>query len=164
MTDYYKILGVEQDATEEEIKKAFRALAIKYHPDRCKMDNAAELFSMAKDAYDHLSDPDARRKYDIELGIEEGRYTWQVYRGSKKETDDSADASDMTTDEEATYQYQAETDNTEYVNEEDLYDEEDERAVRVSWGEEGGRVWNIIAAIIVYSIIFFACGGYKLFK
>lgn len=158
MIDYYKVLGVERNATDEEIKKAWRTLAIKYHPDRCKMDNAAELFCGAKKAFDSLSNPDARKKYDIELGIEEGRYTWQVYR-----EDDTVDTSNTSGEKESAYQYQAETDNTEYVNEEDLY-EEDERATKLSrrkktltWAE------NIIAAIIAYSIVFFACGGYKLF-
>lgn len=158
MIDYYKVLGVERNATDEKIKKAWRTLAIKYHPDRCKMDNAAELFGMAKEAYDHLSDPDTRKVVDMMLEGQEKGYTWQVYR-----EDDTVDTSNTSGEKESAYQYQAETDNTEYVNEEDLY-EEDERATKLSrrkktltWAE------NIIAAIIAYSIVFFACGGYKLF-
>ena len=65
MKDYYKILGVSKDATQEEIKKAYRKLAIKYHPDKTGNDPQAEAkFKEASEAYDTLSDPDKRSKYD----------------------------------------------------------------------------------------------------
>ena len=63
--DYYKILGVSRDASQEEIKKAYRRLALKYHPDRHKGDKEAEeRFKEINEAYAVLSDPEKRRQYD----------------------------------------------------------------------------------------------------
>lgn len=63
--DYYKILGVAKEASAEDIKKAFRKLALKYHPDRNKGDKKAEeRFKEANEAYAVLSDPEKRKQYD----------------------------------------------------------------------------------------------------
>ncbi len=62
--DYYEVLGVSKDASDAEIKSAFRKLAKKYHPDVSKEDNAAEKFKEAQEAYSVLSDKDKRSKYD----------------------------------------------------------------------------------------------------
>lgn len=63
--DYYKILGVERTASAEEIKKAYKKVAIKYHPDRNPGDKEAEeKFKQAAEAYDVLRDPDKRARYD----------------------------------------------------------------------------------------------------
>jgi len=63
--DYYKILGVERNASEAEIKKAYRRLAMKHHPDRNPDDKAAEArFKNAKEAYEVLSDAQKRAAYD----------------------------------------------------------------------------------------------------
>lgn len=64
-TDYYSVLGVEKSAAPEEIKKAFRKLAVKYHPDRNPNDkNAEDRFKEINEAYAVLSDPKKREEYD----------------------------------------------------------------------------------------------------
>ena len=66
--DYYKILGVDKKASQDEIKKAYRKLAVKYHPDKNPGDEAAEeKFKEINEANEVLGDPEKRQKYD-ELG------------------------------------------------------------------------------------------------
>ena len=63
--DYYEVLGVDKSATEDEIKKAYRKIAIKYHPDRNPGNKEAEeKFKEAAEAYDVLRDPQKRQQYD----------------------------------------------------------------------------------------------------
>lgn len=73
--DYYSILGVTKSATQAEVKKAYRGLAKKYHPDKTKGDKAAEdKFKDVSEAYEVLSDPEKRRQYD-QLGS-----NWKQYQ------------------------------------------------------------------------------------
>lgn len=82
--DYYKILGVKRDATEEEIKKAYRRLALKYHPDRNPGNKEAEeRFKEINEAYAVLSNKEKRQQYDM-FGSEgfHQRFTQEdIFRG-----------------------------------------------------------------------------------
>jgi len=64
---YYDILGVARDASETDIKKAFRSLSLKYHPDRNVGEDTTEKFQRINQAYETLSDPDKRKEYECEL-------------------------------------------------------------------------------------------------
>lgn len=63
--DYYQQLGVKRGATEKDIKRAFRKLAMKYHPDKNKDPGAEEKFKELAKAYDVLSNPEKRKQYDM---------------------------------------------------------------------------------------------------
>ena len=70
--DYYEVLGLKKEATPEEIKKAYRKLALKYHPDRNSSDsNAEDKFKEINEAYQVLSNPEKKAKYD-QFGSAEG--------------------------------------------------------------------------------------------
>src|ERR1044072_8348009 len=88
--DYYKILGVERNAGEDDIRKAYRKLAMKYHPDRNPNDKEAEeRFKEINEAYQVLSDAQKRAHYD-RLGSDysnwqqrggQGDFNWDEYGG-----------------------------------------------------------------------------------
>ena len=84
MKDYYQILGVSRDASLEEIKRAYRRLALKYHPDKNPGDKEAEeRFKEINEAYAVLSDPEKRRQYDL-FGAEGFRQRFSeedIFRG-----------------------------------------------------------------------------------
>lgn len=83
--DYYEVLGVERNADESEIKKAYRKLAMKYHPDKNDGDQGAEeKFKEASEAYEVLSDPNKKTIYDQygHAGLEnsgQGGFNWQDF-------------------------------------------------------------------------------------
>ncbi len=85
--DYYEILGIDRDASQEEIKKAYRTLALQNHPDKVALDKkkeAEERFKEISEAYAVLSDPEKRLTYDQfgHAGID-GQYTYQdIFRGA----------------------------------------------------------------------------------
>lgn len=75
--DYYEILGLESKATSDDIKKAYRELAKKYHPDINRSSTSEELFKLISEAYEVLSDDAKRTQYDLyrkfELDMEHGK-------------------------------------------------------------------------------------------
>ncbi|HDN50712.1 MAG TPA: molecular chaperone DnaJ [Thermoplasmatales archaeon] len=82
--DYYEVLGVSRDASKAEIKKAYRRLALKYHPDKSSDPDAEEKFKEISEAYAVLSDDEKRRQYDRfgHAGID-GRYSYEdIFRGA----------------------------------------------------------------------------------
>jgi len=70
-TTLYGVLGLDQSATEPEIKKAYKRAARQWHPDVCREENAREMFERVKDAYQILSDPLQRNKYNAGLMFEQ---------------------------------------------------------------------------------------------
>ena len=89
--DYYQILGVERTASEDEIKRAYKKMAIKYHPDRNPGDKEAEeKFKQAAEAYDVLRDPEKRSRYDQfgKAGINGGAGGFGGFNGQGMNMDD----------------------------------------------------------------------------
>jgi len=66
----YTILGIKKNATGDELKQAFRRMALQWHPDHCKEPDAGERFIEIKNAYDALSEPTKRARYDIGLELQ----------------------------------------------------------------------------------------------
>ncbi|CAA2963336.1 uncharacterized protein LOC111388338 isoform X2 [Olea europaea var. sylvestris] len=78
--DYYKVLEVEYDATDEKIRLNYRKLALKWHPDKHGGDSAVtEKFQEINEAYKVLSDPDKRLDYDLNGNYEIDKYTLREY-------------------------------------------------------------------------------------
>jgi curved DNA-binding protein len=111
--DYYKDLGVGKNATPVEIRKAYRTLANKYHPDKTKGDKAAEeKFKVINEANEVLSDPVKRKKYDQfgadwkhyeESGAQPGGFDWSKYtsgRGGQTHRTNTHEPDNMFADED----------------------------------------------------------------
>jgi len=91
LPDYYETLNVAPTAKLQEIKKSFRKLAMKYHPDKNKDEGAQEKFQELSEAYAILSDPEKRREYD-ELYMDDDMYEETVDQPQEAEEDFSPDS------------------------------------------------------------------------
>lgn len=81
MSDYYKILGIQKDSNQIQIRKAFRELALKYHPDKNKnSEESKQKFMEIVQAYEVLSDEIARKRYDDNIFINEKIFQQQRQR------------------------------------------------------------------------------------
>ena len=76
MNNYYEILEVSKDATQDEIKKAYKKLAKKFHPDINKESGAEEKFKKINEAYEVLSDETERKEYDQKLNSSNNSYSY----------------------------------------------------------------------------------------
>ena len=81
--DHYEVLGVSPKCSQEEILKAFRRNALRYHPDRNGSPGAADIFKTVNAAYQVLGDPERRRRYDAER-------RWQLWASRSPSGDPSA--------------------------------------------------------------------------
>lgn len=79
--DYYKTLGIQKGATDEDIKKAYRKLALKFHPDKNKSPGAEDRFKEIAEAYEVLSDKKKREVYDRygEEGLKGGEWVCEHF-------------------------------------------------------------------------------------
>jgi curved DNA-binding protein len=85
--DYYAILGIKKDVGQDEIKKAYRKLAMKYHPDHAKGKESDEKFKEISEAYAVLSDPEKRKQYDTygSEGFQQRFSQEDIFKGSNLE-------------------------------------------------------------------------------
>ncbi len=87
---YYEILEVDKKASQEDIKSAYRRLAMLYHPDKNKLPEAEELFKKIAEAYAILSDPSKRKQYDLDneprnvLLRKKQEKMWEIIREQKQ--------------------------------------------------------------------------------
>ncbi len=86
--DYYEVLGVSKNASKDEIKDAYRKLAMQYHPDRNKAPDAEEKFKEISEAYAVLSDNEKRQQYDLlgHAGFDQRYSTEDIFRGADFES------------------------------------------------------------------------------
>ncbi len=84
MDDYYKVLELNKNASIVEIRKSFRALALKYHPDKNKNVGSKEKFMKVVEAYEVLSDSNGKKNYDESITIKKNTPIWDIGEKASK--------------------------------------------------------------------------------
>ena len=104
MPTYYELLGLGIGSSQEEIKKAYHELALKYHPDVNKSDEARDKMKSINEAYEVLSDPDKRADYDSKLRMKKPDFVVMRRERAEPEDDDVGHDRDMTAEEYRVYE------------------------------------------------------------
>lgn len=135
--DLYQVLGVSSEASPEEIKKAYRALAVKYHPDKSTDPESNQRFQEISSAYQILSDPQKRQKYDLTGSVDDnagqsnfGNFKFSFFTGGRPSADGEV---------EVTYDQLMFGGTTTYSHDEDYWVDKDGRPVRSSPCPQCGR-------------------------
>lgn len=153
MENYYDILGVQKTATADEIKKAYRNLAFKYHPDRNPGDAAAEeKFKQISAAYDVLGDEAKRRNYDLggySQNYSSGNNGQQQYRYYSSNTNDWY---------QNYYQHQ-----TRYNYSNPQEEEQQPRDKRYYWSVFFSKGLQTLAALALFRMIIYFPFGFLIF-
>lgn len=114
-SDYYEVLGMNRDVTSTDIKKAYRELAKKYHPDLNKQQGSEEIFKIIQEAYETLIDPDKRKNYDamninndheFDTNSENSNYSNENSDNSDKSNDDNTNSNSYTSYSETENTYE----------------------------------------------------------
>lgn len=79
MSDFYQVLGLSFGASEDEIKRSYKKLAVKYHPDKTRDKSHHEKFLEIQKAYETLKSPEARKKYDREINVQPPSFSYSLY-------------------------------------------------------------------------------------
>lgn len=162
--DYYKRLGLKKNANKEEIKKAYRKLALQFHPDRNKSPNAHTLFIEINEAYLILFDNEARIKYDIEFdfyfGQNENNYKQDNFEWQDQNTDKFSEkkqnANSNFKDENLNnWSYKARQQGTEYSN---MNFENFSNLVMGIVKETGFQLGNTLLMFLALIMTFSGCG------
>ncbi len=85
LSNYYKILGIPTSATETELRRAYRILARRYHPDVNPGAQSVERFKLIAEAYGILSDPEKRKQYDLDLKREQANEQEKVFTNFRRQ-------------------------------------------------------------------------------
>lgn len=167
--DYYELLQISPNASITEIKKAFRELAKKYHPDiNPNNKQAEEQFKKISNAYKELSNPNRRKKYDAwRKSYNSQRTTSNRSQGStnqKTKSDQKQKAEERRSQEDAFEERRRQAEQRMHAREQKIRDEEDRLRREINKLKSKKRVFYTVALIIVIIQLFFGKGGYDQYQ